>query len=101
LASAQVTLTWKELALKNPDVLSEDTSSLMPLYVFSSVHDADRDAGYLDLLRVSVGSLLTSISPSEARGGPKNETALGDKCELLVKLHGIRNRQPLILFATK
>lgn len=30
LASVQVTLTWKELDLKNPDVLSQGTSSLSP-----------------------------------------------------------------------
>lgn len=57
--------------MKNPDVPSKDATRLSPLYLFSSIHDADRDAGDFGLLHMSAGSLLTSVSPSEAKEGPK------------------------------
>lgn len=89
----QVTPTWKELALGNPDARSRDTSSFSPLYIFSSIRDEDRDAGDFGRLYGSGDSLLTSASPPKARRGPRSEMALGHKWELPVKPQGTRNHR--------
>lgn len=73
LAFVKVTLTWKEQALKNPDVLSQGISNLSALHVFIFLRYYADNAGYIGLLHVTASSLLSSVPPSEARRGPKND----------------------------